>query len=441
MRFGVSPGRGGYTRTRMPAVGNAAGCLVLCGVLVALGLLVAVARGIAAVLATPYPWIAVGAGALIYVGIWFGKRLRVERSAKRCLDAIAELAGVAGARAGALEGLAQDPGDQADAFIVLAAWYASAGRYAEGIAAVDSAIAQVPNMGGLVGAIPLRFPGLAEPISFGAFPAAQANLLLVGGHLRTLAGRAVEATQALEHRLHEPHYGAALTALVDAHVQCGNLPRATALLQNGLGSVQDPETFRALRYRLATLLEAAGATVAAAAELRAVLAHGPYADAQERLGRIEAELAAASARASAQEEERRLQLAAATARAVAQEEERRVQLAAANARAIEQEDERRFQLALLEIRAARGPKSRENALEAARAGLQLPYMRERLLLEASRIEVQAVLEKVAGLKTQSARIRNLEEALYRLRSDEVPDEYQAEQITTLERALHEAEVR
>jgi hypothetical protein len=61
------------------------------------------------------------------------------------------------------------------------------------------------------------------------------------------------------------------------------------------------------------------------------------------------------------------------------------------------------------------------------------------MLEASRIEVEAVWSKVDGLKSPAAKRRHLAAALEDLRADSVPDELQAQQIRWLEEALQSVE--
>jgi len=112
---------------------------------------------------------------------------------------------------------------------------------------------------------------------------------------------------------------------------------------------------------------------------------------------------------------------------VAQEEVRR--------QATIERDDAVFQRSLEKLEAAKGPAGRRAALRDGLADLEQPAMRERLKLEASKVEVQAVLDKVDGLKTAAAKRRHLLAALEAIRSDDVPDELQAQQIHWLEAAL------
>jgi hypothetical protein len=64
-----------------------------------------------------------------------------------------------------------------------------------------------------------------------------------------------------------------------------------------------------------------------------------------------------------------------------------------------------------------------------------PQQRLHLLLEVSKAETEATLEKVDTLKSKAAKRRRLEETLAMIRRDAVPDEHQASQIALLEEAL------
>lgn len=90
---------------------------------------------------------------------------------------------------------------------------------------------------------------------------------------------------------------------------------------------------------------------------------------------------------------------------------------------------------LPKIEAQRGPAGQRAVLAKALAAVPYAVVRERLMLEASRIEVTAVLDKVDGLKTTAAKRRHLTAALEELRADAVPDDLQDQQIRWLEEAL------
>jgi hypothetical protein len=83
----------------------------------------------------------------------------------------------------------------------------------------------------------------------------------------------------------------------------------------------------------------------------------------------------------------------------------------------------------------KGPAARRACLQGALAALATDALRQKLLLEASRIEVEAALLKADSLKTVAARRRTLQAALDEIRSDPVPDDMQQRQISWLEAAL------
>lgn len=91
------------------------------------------------------------------------------------------------------------------------------------------------------------------------------------------------------------------------------------------------------------------------------------------------------------------------------------------------------------IEAGKGPAARRAALDAALGDVARPDLRQRLLLDASRIEVQAALDKADGLKTPAAKLRVLRATLETIRADEVPDELQEQRIRWLEEAIAEVE--
>jgi len=95
--------------------------------------------------------------------------------------------------------------------------------------------------------------------------------------------------------------------------------------------------------------------------------------------------------------------------------------------------------ALRKLESAKGPAGRRSALQVALERISSTEFRDQLLLEASKIEVDAVLEKTNGLKTVSAKRRRLQEALDGLKNDAVPDELQVTQIRWLQEALEQLE--
>ena len=89
------------------------------------------------------------------------------------------------------------------------------------------------------------------------------------------------------------------------------------------------------------------------------------------------------------------------------------------------------------IESLKGPASRRAALDAGLQALRTEEGRKRLLVEASKIEAQAALDKADSLKMRQAKKRTIQAALDAIRSDPVPDELQQEQIRWLEEALAE----
>ena len=89
------------------------------------------------------------------------------------------------------------------------------------------------------------------------------------------------------------------------------------------------------------------------------------------------------------------------------------------------------------IESLKGPASRRAALDAGLQALRTEDARNRLLVEASKIEAQAALDKADSLKMRQAKKRTIQAALDAIRSDPVPDELQQEQIRWLEEALAE----
>jgi hypothetical protein len=89
------------------------------------------------------------------------------------------------------------------------------------------------------------------------------------------------------------------------------------------------------------------------------------------------------------------------------------------------------------IESYKGAEARRNALARALEEIADPRERCQLVLAASRIETAAVLDRVDGLATAAAKKRHLEKAIAELRSDDVPDELQAEQLRELESRLRE----
>jgi hypothetical protein len=87
------------------------------------------------------------------------------------------------------------------------------------------------------------------------------------------------------------------------------------------------------------------------------------------------------------------------------------------------------------IESYKGPVARRNALERALSEIHDVRARDRLLLAASKIEVAAVLDKVDGLASATAKKRHLQKAIADIRADNIPDELQAAELQQLEERL------
>jgi hypothetical protein len=102
-------------------------------------------------------------------------------------------------------------------------------------------------------------------------------------------------------------------------------------------------------------------------------------------------------------------------------------------------DNEAYERSVARMDAAKGPAGRKGALEAGLRSLRQEHMRERLALEASRIEVAAALAKAEGLKSTPAKLRTLSETLEAVRNDSIPDHLQLDLIRSLEAAIAEIE--
>jgi hypothetical protein len=371
------------------------GCLLLVAAAAVIGVAVWVLSLVVALFMTPIPYVT----AAVLGAVYLVRCIRRAGIEKLYWDVVAGRHGWLPKSAERETELWRRGGQEPDVLALQAVCLAADGWLPQAITCIDAAARLSQRLGRVSGGVALWVPGQVEPIEIGAGASGAANLALIQGCLEVLRGDGQAALTFLVPRLHEPHYGAAAYALAEAYRLAGSAPRAAAVLHEALRRVAQPGIERALRYRRAVLLESLGAGIDAMHELRTVLASGPYADASHRLSVLEHQ----------------------------QSEVRAREVAARDASA--------YHEALSNVRLARGPTSRANALYAALAKIAQPHVREQLLLEASRLEVQAVLEKVAGLKTKSARVRNLQEAIARLKVDEVPDVLQADELAYLERSL------
>lgn len=493
------------------------GCIVLAGVVLLLWLVKIVVGAIAAVLSTPYPWIAMGLAGAGFA-VFHGRRIfRTERREKLFFDTVAALRDADPDALGLLAALEQRCSDEADALLVVAVTTASQGRYMDAYALLDSVGQRATTIGALSGGLELQFPGLAGPLRFDRASPAPTTIERLKGHMLTLAGRPEEALAHLAVKLADPDYAVCLGALADAREATGDRNGTITALRAAItSSVKDPTRCRFFRYKLANVLEAGGAPTAAMDEYERLLVDGEYKDATDRHVALvraragEEQRAAERARAEAEEGEtkRREQeqqkltrllalveknLAAGDAISAADllagaltlpgaasiEMSLRYKLAAAfeeaamleqaaeqyerlirhgapgdatsrleSLRAAQEKEQRRrlvvrdediVRHTLERMEAAKGPAGRRSTMQAGLSALATPHARERLMVEASKMEVQAVLDKVDGLKTASAKRRNVLAALEAIRTDDVPDELQTQQIQWLEQALTELE--
>ncbi len=104
-----------------------------------------------------------------------------------------------------------------------------------------------------------------------------------------------------------------------------------------------------------------------------------------------------------------------------------------------QAEMRAYEDCITKLETAKGPGTRQAAVDAALRVIRDPDLMHRLLRAASKTEVQAVLDKVDQLKTPAARRRHIEAAIERLKSDQLDDEIQAEELAMLEKALADTE--
>lgn len=86
----------------------------------------------------------------------------------------------------------------------------------------------------------------------------------------------------------------------------------------------------------------------------------------------------------------------------------------------EASDHDRLVRCLSKLESLKGSASRRAAVEAAMKTITSEEIRKRLLLEASRIEVSAVLDKVDSLKTKSAKKRTLLAAIEEIKATRYP---------------------
>lgn len=428
----MARGRRRIISTRGGRGGTGGGALLF--LLVAAGAVVvwvvwAIVSAVIAAFSTPYPWIALALAGLGYAGYRLAGIVRRERLEALFFDAVAALHD-GDPRAPELLGRLEHRGrDEADAMLLVAAGAASRGQIQEALAALDRASALAGGIGRISGGLPLDFPGLPATLWFFPDGWGSGGLEVARAQLRVLAGQARLAVENLKLSAMDPAYALGMSTLAEAHVALRDPWRAAEALKEALRAKElDADIACGLRYRLARLLEQQGDMAAAWREYRALVAAGGHEDAAERLAAVEdaaAEERRRKAEARRQEEEAQ----------AAAEEQRRAAEAQRLQREAELREEELLRQALDRLEGAKGAAGRRAALSWGLDRLTIPAMRQRLMVDASRVEVEAVLDKVDGLKTAAAKRRHLGAALEALRADEIPDELQAQQIRWLEEAL------
>jgi hypothetical protein len=92
---------------------------------------------------------------------------------------------------------------------------------------------------------------------------------------------------------------------------------------------------------------------------------------------------------------------------------------------------------IAKIQSFKGANARKNALHRALFEIIEPADRQVVILAASKIEAAAVIAKVRSLATPAAKRRHLDRVIAEIRSDDVPDEMQREEIALLEAELRD----
>jgi hypothetical protein len=77
--------------------------------------------------------------------------------------------------------------------------------------------------------------------------------------------------------------------------------------------------------------------------------------------------------------------------------------------------------------------------EAALRSLSRTDLREKLVIETSRIEVEAALEKADALKSRTSKLRTLRDALETVKAETTSEDVQTRQIEWLQEAIAEIE--
>lgn len=102
-------------------------------------------------------------------------------------------------------------------------------------------------------------------------------------------------------------------------------------------------------------------------------------------------------------------------------------------------DESEYHQIFMRLNVARGPAERRTLMARAAQSISSQSLRERLMLQASRIDTEAELDKVEGFTSKDVKRRRLAAALARLKGDGLPDALQADLIAAVEQALRDVE--
>ncbi|WP_233561651.1 hypothetical protein, partial [Sorangium cellulosum] len=271
------------------------------------------------VLMIPAFWIFLGVGGAGYAIYRVVRRLMRERLEVLFLDAVAARH-ASDPRAAELLGALEHGGrHEADAWLVVAADAASRARYQDALAALERAATRAGSIGRLSSGMVLAFPGLPAPLSFRRDGGGFSNVEVAIARMHVLAGAPRKALDALKLSISDPAFPMGVCALADAHVALGEVDQATkALAQAADAPSVAPELSRSLRYKLARLLEDHESRSAAVREYKALIAQGGHEDAAERLQALRAEINEERRR---EEEARRIE----EAQRIQEEERRRAE--------------------------------------------------------------------------------------------------------------------
>ncbi|WP_437960312.1 hypothetical protein WME76_12170 [Sorangium sp. So ce119] len=265
--------------------------VVLAVIAVLAGVVALILYALVMVLLIPAVWFLLGIGGVGYAIYRVARRILRERLEVLFLDTVAALH-ASDPRAAELLGSLERRGRyEADAWLLVAADAASRARYQDALAALERAATRALSIGRLSSGMLLAFPGLPAPLSFRPEGGGAGNVEVAIAQMHVLAGAPRVALGALKLSTSDPAYPLGVCALADAHAALGEVDQATkALAQAADAPSCAPELSRSLRYKLARLLEDHESHSAAIREYKAVIAQGGHADAAERLQALRSEI-------------------------------------------------------------------------------------------------------------------------------------------------------